>query len=155
VMHEAFGERLQPAETLGVMLGADRLGRKNSRGFYRYRDGHKSGVDDAVYGLLRTRPHEDVDSGMVERRLVYAMLNEAAGACADQVVRSARDGDIGAVFGIGFPAFRGGPLRMIDDIGASRVVETLHELEDAFGRRFRPVPALAETARQGSRYYPI
>ncbi|MBA3556789.1 MAG: fatty acid oxidation complex subunit alpha FadJ, partial [Gemmatimonadales bacterium] len=82
------------------------------------------------------------------------MLNEAAAACAEEVVRSPRDGDIGAVFGIGFPAFRGGPLRMLDDIGASRAVETLHELQDAFGQRFRPAPALADMARQGGRYYP-
>ncbi len=69
-------------------------------------------------------------------------------------MRSPRDGDIGAVFGIGFPAFRGGPLRMIDDLGAARVVETLQDLMDAFGQRFRPAPALVEMARQGGRYYP-
>jgi 3-hydroxyacyl-CoA dehydrogenase/enoyl-CoA hydratase/3-hydroxybutyryl-CoA epimerase len=154
VMHEAFGERMQPAETLGKMLAADRLGRKNGRGFYRYRDGRKAGVDDAVYELLGVRPGESVDADLVERRLVYAMLNEAAAACSEQVVRSPRDGDIGAVYGIGFPAFRGGPLRMIDDLGAARVVETLQDLQDAFGQRFRPAPALAEMARQGGRYYP-
>ncbi len=81
------------------------------------------------------------------------MLNEAAAACSEEVVRSARDGDVGAIYGIGFPAFRGGPLRVIDDLGASRVVSTLHELEDQFGERFRPAPALAEMARQGGRYY--
>ncbi len=154
VMHAAFGDRMEPAETLGRMLGADRLGRKNARGFYRYRDGHKAGVDTSVYPLLGVQAGETSDAALVERRLVYAMLNEAADACADGVVRSARDGDIGAVYGIGFPAFRGGPLRMIDDIGAAKVVETLHELQDGFGQRFRPAPALAEMARQGSRYYP-
>ena len=100
---------------------------------------------------------EDVEGDsldLVERRLVYAMLNEAAMACAEGVVRSSRDGDIGAIYGIGFPAFRGGPLRMIDDIGASKVVSTLHELEDQYGERFRPAPALVEMAREGGRYYP-
>jgi 3-hydroxyacyl-CoA dehydrogenase/enoyl-CoA hydratase/3-hydroxybutyryl-CoA epimerase len=154
VMHEAFGDRMRPAASVGKLLGASRLGRKNGQGFYRYKAGHKAGVDETVYRLLGTTPSEDADAGAVERRLVYAMLNEAAAACADQVVRSPRDGDVGAVFGIGFPAFRGGPLRMIDDVGAARVVETLHDLQDQFGERFRPAPALAEMARQGSRYYP-
>ena len=154
VMHAAFGERMRPGEAIGRMLGGSRLGRKNGRGFYRYEKGHKAGVDDTVYPLIGSRPQEQPDAGRLERRLVFAMLNEAAAACAEQVVRSARDGDIGAVFGIGFPAFRGGPLRMIDDLGAARVVETLHELQDLFGERFRPTPALAEMARQGSRYYP-
>ncbi len=154
VMHEAFGDRLRPADPIGRLLADTRLGRKNGRGFYRYREGHKAGVDQSVYPLLGVAPHEEPDTGTVERRLVYAMLNEAAAACADQVVRSSRDGDIGAVFGIGFPAFRGGPLRLIDDLGAARVVETLHRLQDQFGERFRPAAALAEMARQGSRYYP-
>jgi 3-hydroxyacyl-CoA dehydrogenase/enoyl-CoA hydratase/3-hydroxybutyryl-CoA epimerase len=153
-MRSAFGERMKGGNALDRMLAAGRLGRKNGRGFYRYRKGKKAGPDGAVYGVLGVRRIEGVMPELVERRLVYAMLNEAAMACAEEVVRSARDGDIGAIYGIGFPAFRGGPLRLIDDIGASKVVSTLHELEDQYGDRFRPAPALVEMARQGGRYYP-
>ena len=46
------------------------------------------------------------------------MLNEAARALDEGVVRSPRDGDVGAIFGIGFPPFLGGPLRHLDEIGA-------------------------------------
>jgi 3-hydroxyacyl-CoA dehydrogenase/enoyl-CoA hydratase/3-hydroxybutyryl-CoA epimerase len=154
VMHEAFGDRMKPAAVLPRMLGATRLGRKNGRGFYSYKAGHKAGVDRSVYQLLGVRPSEEIHEDLVERRLVYCMLNEAALACADRVVRSPRDADIGAIFGIGFPAFRGGPLRMIDDAGASRVVEVLYQLQEQFGERFRPAPSLLEMARSGGRYYP-
>jgi 3-hydroxyacyl-CoA dehydrogenase / enoyl-CoA hydratase / 3-hydroxybutyryl-CoA epimerase len=154
VMHEAFGDRMKPAASLPRMLGAQRLGRKNGRGFYIYKAGHKAGVDRSVYQLLGVRPGEDVHEDLVERRLVYSMLNEAALACADRVVRSPRDADIGAIFGIGFPAFRGGPLRMIDDVGAARVVEVLYQLQEQFGERFRPAPSLLDMARSGGRYYP-
>jgi len=153
VMYQAFGERMKPAGALGRMLGATRLGRKNGRGFYKYKEGHKAGVDSSVYPLLGVRTGE-AHPDLVQRRLVYAMLNEAAMACAESVVRSARDADIGAIFGIGFPAFRGGPLRMIDDLGAGRVVETLYQLQEQFGERFRPAPALLEMSRRSSRYYP-
>jgi 3-hydroxyacyl-CoA dehydrogenase/enoyl-CoA hydratase/3-hydroxybutyryl-CoA epimerase len=153
VMYEAFGERMKPAGALSRMLGATRLGRKNGRGFYKYREGHKAGVDSSVYPLLGVRPGE-AHSDLVQRRLVYAMLNEAAMACAEKVVRSPRDADIGAIFGIGFPAFRGGPLRMIDDLGAGRVVETLYQLQEQFGERFRPAAALLELSRRSGRYYP-
>jgi 3-hydroxyacyl-CoA dehydrogenase / enoyl-CoA hydratase / 3-hydroxybutyryl-CoA epimerase len=153
-MHAAYGNRMKGGNALDRMLAAGRLGRKNGRGFYRYREGHKAGADRAVYGLLGARPVDGAVPELTERRLVYAMLNEAAAACSEEVVRSPRDGDIGAIYGIGFPAFRGGPLRTIDDLGASRVVSTLHELEDQYGDRFRPAPALAEMARQGGRYYP-
>jgi 3-hydroxyacyl-CoA dehydrogenase/enoyl-CoA hydratase/3-hydroxybutyryl-CoA epimerase len=153
VMHEAFGERMKPAGALSRMLGATRLGRKNGRGFYRYHEGHKAGVDKSVYALLGVHPveaHED----LVQRRLVYSMLNEAAMACSEGVVRSPRDADIGAIFGIGFPAFRGGPLRMIDDLTPSRVVETLYQLQEQFGERFRPAASLLELSRKSGRYYP-
>ena len=62
--------------------------------------------------------------------------------------------DIGAIFGIGFPAFRGGPLRMIDDLGAGRVVDVLKELQDQYGERFAPTDSLVDMARRGARYYP-
>jgi 3-hydroxyacyl-CoA dehydrogenase/enoyl-CoA hydratase/3-hydroxybutyryl-CoA epimerase len=153
VMHEAFGERMKPAGALGRMLGATRLGRKNGRGFYHYKEGHKAGVDGSVYALLGVHPGEAHDD-LVQRRLLYAMLNEAAMACAENVVRSPRDADIGAIFGIGFPAFRGGPLRMIDDLGPSRVVETLYQLQEQFGERFRPAAVLLEMSRRSGRYYP-
>ncbi len=153
-MQAAFGERMKGSTALDKMLAAGRLGRKNGRGFYRYRNSHKRGPDPSVQSVLGIRRTEGVAAELVERRLFYAMLNEAAAACAEDVVRSARDGDIGAIYGIGFPAFRGGPLRLIDDLGASRVVSTLHELEDQYGERFRPAPALAEMARQGGRFYP-
>jgi 3-hydroxyacyl-CoA dehydrogenase/enoyl-CoA hydratase/3-hydroxybutyryl-CoA epimerase len=153
VMHEAFGERMKPAGALGRMLGATRLGRKNGRGFYRYREGHKAGVDSSVYPLLGVRPVE-ADAGLIQRRLMYSMLNEAAMAWAESVVRSPRDADIGAIFGIGFPAFRGGPLRMIDDLGPGRVVEILYQLQEQFGERFRPAATLLEMSRRSGRFYP-
>jgi len=154
VMHEAFGDRMKPAASLARMLGATRLGRKNGRGFYHYKAGHKAGVDRSVYPLLAVRPSDEANAEVVGQRLVYSMLNEAALACADRVVRSPRDADIGAIFGIGFPAFRGGPLRMIDDVGPERVVETLYQLQEHFGERFRPAPSLLEMAKSGGRYYP-
>ena len=70
-MYEAFGERMKPAGALSRMLGATRLGRKNGRGFYKYREGHKAGVDSSVYPLLGVRPGE-AHSDLVQRRLVYA-----------------------------------------------------------------------------------
>jgi 3-hydroxyacyl-CoA dehydrogenase / enoyl-CoA hydratase / 3-hydroxybutyryl-CoA epimerase len=154
VMHEAFGDRMKPSGTLPRMLGATRLGRKNGRGFYHYKQSHKSGIDRSVYPLLGVRPSDEAQADLVERRLVYSMLNEAAMAFADGVVRSPRDADIGAIFGIGFPAFRGGPLRMIDDLGPSRVVETLYQLQEQSGERFRPAPSLLDMARASRRYYP-
>ena len=153
VMHKAFGERLAPADAIARMLADKRLGRKSGRGFYRYENDKKAGVDAQVYRLLGITPSDRVSPQTIEQRLVYAMLNEAAMAAGEGVVRSPRDGDIGAIFGIGFPPFRGGPLRMIDDLGAAQVVSTLHALEAEFGARFAPAASLVAMAAQGGRFY--
>jgi len=153
VMHRAYGDRLAPAEAIARMLADKRLGRKGGKGFYRYEAGKKAGVDHQVYRLLGVSPSDRVSPQTIEQRLVYLMLNEAAMAAAELVVRSPRDGDIGALFGIGFPPFRGGPLRMIDALGAGQVVATLRALEAEFGPRFAPASALVAMASHGGRYY--
>jgi 3-hydroxyacyl-CoA dehydrogenase / enoyl-CoA hydratase / 3-hydroxybutyryl-CoA epimerase len=152
VLHEAFGERMEPVAGLTALVQAGHLGRKSGRGFYRYERGRRRGVNQSVRGLLGAG-HAMVPGRDIEERLVYAMLNEAARALDDGVVRTPRDGDIAAVFGIGFPPFRGGPLRTLDRTGAARAVETLRRLEGTYGPRFAPAPVLVRHAERGTSFY--
>ncbi len=154
VMHAAFGDRLKPSDLIGMLLADQRMGRKNGRGFYLYARGQKAGPDESVYDLLGLKPQAPADTTEAEQRLVYSMLNEAAMAMGEGVVRSARDGDIGAIFGIGYPPFRGGPLRYIDDLGAARVVEVLRALAAKHGARFAPCDTLVRMAETSGRFYP-
>jgi 3-hydroxyacyl-CoA dehydrogenase/enoyl-CoA hydratase/3-hydroxybutyryl-CoA epimerase len=155
VLFEAFGERMRPLDALEALVKEGRLGRKSGRGFYRYEKGKRGRVDESVYPLLHAGPRAGIPDGDVERRLTCMMLNEAARALDEGVVRSPRDGDIAAIFGIGYPPFRGGPLRTLDHMGAARVVETLERLAQAYGaERFAPAPPLQRLAQSGGRYYP-
>ncbi|MEK7668833.1 MAG: fatty acid oxidation complex subunit alpha FadJ [Gemmatimonadota bacterium] len=154
VMHEAFGERLAPAANIAALVADGRLGRKNRRGFLRYVKGKKAGVDRTVYGLLGITPGPAPAVDVVTDRLAFAMLNEAARALEEGVVRSPRDGDIGAIFGIGFPPFRGGPFRALDAMGAAQAIAILERLAGDCGDRFAPAPILADLARRGGRFYP-
>jgi 3-hydroxyacyl-CoA dehydrogenase/enoyl-CoA hydratase/3-hydroxybutyryl-CoA epimerase len=154
VMYHAFGERLRPSTVLGRMIEDGRLGRKAGKGFYQYADGKKGEVDQNVYGVLGIQSKDGAAPTLIEQRLIYSMLNEAAMAVSEGVVRSPRDGDIGAIYGIGFPPFRGGPLRCIDRLGATRVVEVLQGLQAEYGERFAPAPALVEMGLTGGRFYP-
>jgi 3-hydroxyacyl-CoA dehydrogenase/enoyl-CoA hydratase/3-hydroxybutyryl-CoA epimerase len=77
------------------------------------------------------------------------MVNEAVWTLNDGVLRSPRDGDAAAIFGLGFPPALGGPLRYVDDRGAMAVVERLRELVATLGSRFTPAPLLIEIAESG------
>jgi 3-hydroxyacyl-CoA dehydrogenase/enoyl-CoA hydratase/3-hydroxybutyryl-CoA epimerase len=154
ILHAGFGERLKPPDALHPLVAAGRLGRKAKKGFYTY-DGQAKRVDESVYDLLPGgRKRHGPPRQRIAERLSLALVNEAVRALGEGIVRSPRDGDIGAVFGIGFPPFRGGPFRLVDALGADAVVDALERLRQAHGERFAPAPALAEAARSGRRFYP-
>jgi 3-hydroxyacyl-CoA dehydrogenase/enoyl-CoA hydratase/3-hydroxybutyryl-CoA epimerase len=156
IMAEAFGARLTPSRSLTAVLEAGRLGRKGKNGFYTYdEEGKKAGVDASVYELLPTKSERTtLTASEIQHRCASAMANEAARCLGDGVLRSARDGDIGAVFGIGYPPFRGGPFRWLDAQGIASVVEQLRVLDARFPGRFTPAPLLVSMAAEGRRFYP-
>ena len=142
VLAEAFGARMTPSEAMRRVVQAGRTGRKGGKGFYRYdADGKEGrGRPERLRGDRRRAPRDRQPSRSRER-CVLAMVNEAARCLEEGILRSPRDGDIGAVFGIGFPPFRGGPFRYIDSVGADRIVEQLEDLNVRFARRFEPAEA--------------
>jgi len=156
IMFEAFGARFTPPESIRKVIDAGRLGRKSKSGFYFYdAAGKKGSVDQTVYEIFSpNRPRGTLAAEEIQRRTVYAMLNEAARCLADGIIRSPRDGDVGAVFGIGFPPFRGGPFRYMDTIGIDTLVEQLDELNDRFPGRFEPAPILVQMARARTTFHP-
>jgi len=156
IMTTAFPDRMAPSKSLERVIADGRLGRKGQKGFYLYDDAGKKGeVDQTIYPLLPMGAVAvEYDAEEIQRRTVYAMLNEAARCLTDGIIRSPRDGDIGAVFGIGFPPFLGGPFRYMDSLGLPAVARTLEALESQFGPRFAPAPLLLTMARDGRSFYP-
>jgi 3-hydroxyacyl-CoA dehydrogenase/enoyl-CoA hydratase/3-hydroxybutyryl-CoA epimerase len=154
-MQTAFGDRLRAPDALAALRMDDRKGRKNGRGFYLYGRGRKleKRVDDTVYRALRIRPHARPMPEEISLRCTMALVNEALRCLDEGILRSARDGDVGAIFGIGFPPFRGGPFRYVDVLGAPEVLRRTRSLEQRLGARFEPAPLLVEMARKGKRFY--
>jgi 3-hydroxyacyl-CoA dehydrogenase/enoyl-CoA hydratase/3-hydroxybutyryl-CoA epimerase len=99
-------------------------------------------------------PVVGVEKDEIVTRCVLAMVNEAARCLEEGILRAPRDGDIGAVFGIGFPPFRGGPFRYVDAQGAARIVDDLELLNERFPGRFAPAEVLERNARRQERFYP-
>lgn len=156
VLSEAFGARMAPSESLRRVVESGRTGRKGRHGFYLYGDdGGKGAVDTTIYELLPNgATRREIDASEISQRCVLAMVNEAVRCLEEGVLRSARDGDVGAVFGIGFPPFRGGPFRYVDSVGAVAIVEALEQLDGRFPGRFTPAELLLEHARTRRRFHP-
>lgn len=158
IMHQAFGARLTLPESLRKVIDSGRYGRKTKKGFYLYdAEGKKGDVDQSIYEIFSgARERADITEDEIQRRTVYAMLNEAARCLEEGIIRSPRDGDVGAVFGIGFPPFRGGPFRYMDSIGLENLVQQLDELNVRFPGRYEPAQLLLDMGRRGrnARFYP-
>jgi 3-hydroxyacyl-CoA dehydrogenase/enoyl-CoA hydratase/3-hydroxybutyryl-CoA epimerase len=123
-------------------------GRKNGRGFYLYPKGKKKGkkeTNQKVYGLLGGVPRRSVDPVEIQDRLSLLMVNEAVCCLQEGVVSSPRDGDLGAILGLGFPPFRGGPFRHVDSVGRETIRARLEELASKHGKRFEPATLLTNT----------
>ena len=156
IMAAAFGARMQPSVTLQRVIESGRVGRKNRRGFYRYDEsGKRLGVDESVYALTPAgSSRRNFEADVIRQRTVLPMLNEAVRCLEDGIIRSARDGDIGAVFGIGFPPFLGGPFRYLDALGAAVVAQQLDALDAQFPGRFTVAPTLRSMATSGATFHP-
>ncbi|HNR00267.1 MAG TPA: 3-hydroxyacyl-CoA dehydrogenase NAD-binding domain-containing protein, partial [Trueperaceae bacterium] len=148
------------------LVAAGYLGRKAGKGFYRYEDGRRTKELDTealrIAGFrggdrrgaeAATRSGSDGTSAELTQRLVLTFVREAVLCLEEGVLRSARDGDVGAVFGLGFPPFRGGPFFLIDREGAASVVARLSALAQRHGERFAPPRSLVELAESGGRFH--
>lgn len=147
-----LGERFATPAMFDVLQQDGRKGRKSGKGFYLYNTNNKE-VDKSVYTLLGITPEQQLTEANISIRCTLMMLNEAARCLHEGVIQSARDGDIGAIFGIGFPPFLGGPFHYMDHLGIDLVVDMMREYSDAHGERFAPCDYLVEMAQQEKRFY--
>ncbi|KAA0090548.1 3-hydroxyacyl-CoA dehydrogenase [Paraburkholderia sp. T12-10] len=142
---------------------ADRLcergwfGQKTGRGFYRYEPGARTGAPDpeveAIVEAERLRVGISARSftdDEIVRRLMCAIINEAANVVREGIALRPLDVDITLIYGYGFPRYRGGPMKYADMLGLPTVLAELERLsqEDAFF--WRPSPLIVELVERGA-----
>ncbi|MEX2559434.1 MAG: 3-hydroxyacyl-CoA dehydrogenase NAD-binding domain-containing protein [Pirellulales bacterium] len=155
VMHEAFPDRIGQSAVLTAMVKAGRLGQKAGCGFFSYQDKQGRGQSDpALAEVLRplVRKQVKLSEEEIVARLFLPMVLEATRVLDEQKVRDPRDVDLGLIYGIGFPAFKGGLLFWADTLGAAKLVEMLKPLEP-LGPRYQATAMLLSLASSGGRFY--
>ena len=152
ILVNELGERFKGPDVFDTLLNDGRKGRKSGKGFYTYK-GKKKEVDKSVYKLLGLSPESKMAQEEMAMRCVLPMLNEAVRCLDEGIIRSPRDGDIGAIFGIGFPPFLGGPFRYMDQIGVKKLVEIMNQHAEKYGDRFAPCDGLLTRAGLDKPFY--
>ncbi len=155
---KAFAARgAAPSATFTKLFDAGYRGRKNANGFYLYPKDRASGgtkeVNPEVYSFFGGASRKAMPAEDLVDRLALLMVNEAIWCLSEGIIDSPRDGDAGAILGLGFPPFRGGPFRHVDAVGAAGIVDRMEELAERHGRRFTPAPMLVELARAGKKFH--
>ncbi len=157
VMHEAFGDRYEASPILIDLVKRNRLGQKSGRGFFRYDNPKGKPEPDPELEQILARHIEgetQLSREQITQRLFLPMLLEATRILEDELVRDPRDVDLGVIYGIGFPPFRGGLLFWADTEGPERIMKWLEPLVE-LGPRFEPTAVLQDWARSGRRFYHI
>lgn len=157
-MWEAFPDRINASPILPGLVKAGRLGQKSGLGFFSYQNRKRKGQPDPELQkfvepyMKETRSELDVTQ--VTHRLFLPMLLEATRVLEDKIVRDARDVDLGLVFGLGFPPFKGGLLHWADTLGAAQIIEMLKPFE-ALGGRMKPTQLLQTMAAENTKFYEL
>lgn len=155
VMYQAFPDRVVASPLVPAMVKQGRLGQKSGRGFYSYQNKKgRAEEDPAIEKLIAPyrRGERKFSREELTSRLFLPMLLEATRMLADHIVRDVRDVDLGLIFGLGFPPFKGGLLYWADTIGAAKIIEMLKPFEP-LGARFQPTPMLQEMAAANKKFY--
>ncbi|WP_254512175.1 3-hydroxyacyl-CoA dehydrogenase NAD-binding domain-containing protein [Anatilimnocola floriformis] len=147
-MFEAWPDRVRASPLLPQLIKRGRLGRKNGMGFYAYAQPTSEPADDPAAAEILAkyvRTEERLDSQQIQDRLLLPMLLEACRVLEEGRVHDARDIDLGVIFGLGFPAFRGGILHWAQQVGGGEILRKLEPWRKR-GGRYEPPQLLLDWA---------
>jgi 3-hydroxyacyl-CoA dehydrogenase/enoyl-CoA hydratase/3-hydroxybutyryl-CoA epimerase/enoyl-CoA isomerase len=160
VMADGFPERMSYdfKDVSEVMYENERYGQKNGVGFYKYETDKKGKpkkvVDEKTWELIK--PHvaetKEMDPQEIIDRLMIPLCTETVRCLEDNIVGSAAEADMAMIYGIGFPPFRGGPLRYIDSIGTKAFVELCEKYADQ-GPLYEAPQMLKDLAAKGESFH--
>lgn len=149
---KALGSRFGNGDinVLKEMVAAGFLGRKSGKGIYTYEPGVKErNVNEGAKEILKrysVAPKVPLTDESIQMRMASRFINEAVLCLQEGILSSPLEGDIGAVFGLGFPPFSGGPFHFVDNYGADKLVAKMREYEAGYGISFTPCQLLLDYA---------
>jgi len=156
ILHDGLGDRMKPSELSPKIVEKNFLGKKNSKGFYLYDEkGKVQGVNEELKALF---PNKNIkmDEATIQMRVFLPMINEAANILEDGIVSTPADVDLGLIYGLGFPPFRGGLLRYADAEGLERIYTAIEKFsKEVDAARYKPSEYLKNLVDQSKKFYDV
>ena len=154
ILHDGLGERAASSKLSSRMVEKGLLGKKSSKGFYLYDEkGKPTGANPEVEELL-PKEKKKMSESELQMRMFLPMINEAAAILQDGIVQTAGDVDLGLIFGIGFPPFRGGLLRYADSEGLDKIHNALKNFSESVNKdRYTPSAYLTDLVETKTTFY--
>ncbi|MGB1333644.1 MAG: fatty acid oxidation complex subunit alpha FadB [Porticoccaceae bacterium] len=161
VMSEGIPDRFVNDDTTPteLLLNNGRLGQKNGNGYYSYSAG-KGGrpektLNTESINLLESMSgkSEEIDPQTIIDRLLLPLAIEMNHCLDEGIVDSAIEADMALIWGVGFPPFRGGICRWMDEQG----LDVICQKADSFkhiGELYKPTQSMQDMASAGKKYYP-
>lgn len=158
VLNKMFADRgVEPSNKPKELLEAGYKGRKNKKGFYKYEesggDKKKKEPNETIYSFFGGASRKKMDQQEIQQRMVLTMINEAVWCLGEGILEEPNSGDLGAILGLGFPPFLGGPFRYIDQQGADEILSRMDRYQQECGPRFIPAEMLKRNASQNKNFY--
>jgi enoyl-CoA hydratase/long-chain 3-hydroxyacyl-CoA dehydrogenase len=157
VFGSRFGFENKDTFLLKEMTTKGFLGRKSGKGLYVYTPGQKNReLNTEALDMLKSyasEPKVPLTDENVKMRLLGRFVNEAVLILQEGILANPAEGDIGAVFGLGFPPCLGGPFRFVDLYGADKLVAKMQELQKSYGEPFAPCQLLLDYAKDPSKKF--
>jgi 3-hydroxyacyl-CoA dehydrogenase/enoyl-CoA hydratase/3-hydroxybutyryl-CoA epimerase/enoyl-CoA isomerase len=159
VMAEGFPDRMKPdfKSTTQVLVEHKRYGQKSGKGYYSYapdkKGRPKKSPDPETAELIKdvVAARKDFAPEEIVARCMVPMVNEVARCLEEKIVASPQEADMALIYGIGFPPFRGGACRYVDQTGAANFV-ALADKYAALGKQYEAPKLLRDMATSGKKF---
>ncbi|GAA6204689.1 fatty acid oxidation complex subunit alpha FadB [Thalassotalea sp. SU-HH00458] len=157
VMSAGFPTRMAKIDNdpVSALYNANRLGQKNGGGFFDYgkdKRGKPTKIAaQAAYDLFKVESKEFTADEIIAR-LMVPMVNEVVRCLEEGVVDTAAEADMGLIYGLGFPPFRGGPIRYLETVGLTNFIEMADKFAH-LGEIYQVTEGMRDMAASGKSYF--